>query len=229
MEDGGELGLHRDALVQLLLRNETRHRRMARLLGLALLLLTGALALLTAVVFGGRARQSPESQPMIHPQTYSPGLSVQQKQDFSNPSAMLTAPLGNSVTRSYLEWEIEIGNAFCRGGFNYSKGRLVVPRRGIYRVFLQVTYEEKADFICNDTLRLTNTVFYFRDTYKKNVPLLTSVDTVNCSQKLWIKTLYTAGLFSLDAGGQLHVNSSHPELIDNRETNVFFGAELLPQ
>ncbi|XP_037339396.2 lymphotoxin-alpha-like isoform X2 [Pungitius pungitius] len=211
MEDGGELGLHRDALVQLLLRNETRHRRMARLLGLALLLLTGALALLTAVVFGGRARQSPESQPMIHPQTYSP------------------APLGNSVTRSYLEWEIEIGNAFCRGGFNYSKGRLVVPRRGIYRVFLQVTYEEKADFICNDTLRLTNTVFYFRDTYKKNVPLLTSVDTVNCSQKLWIKTLYTAGLFSLDAGGQLHVNSSHPELIDNRETNVFFGAELLPQ
>lgn len=62
MEDDAERGAQRDALIQLLRRSETRHRRAARMLGLALLLLTGALALLTAAVFGGRARQPPESQ-----------------------------------------------------------------------------------------------------------------------------------------------------------------------
>lgn len=44
----------------------------------------------------------------------------------------------------------------------------------------------------------------------------------------WSKSLYTAGLFFLEAKSILRVKSSHTELIAKREYQVFFGAELLP-
>lgn len=103
----------------------------------------------------------------------------------------------------------------------------MVPRNGIYRVFLQITYESKIDLKC-DKLRLNNRVVVFREIYTDNVPILSSVDTVSCSVEPWSKSLYTAGLFSLEAKSILRVKSSHPELIAKREYQVFFGAELLP-
>ncbi|XP_068590403.1 lymphotoxin-alpha-like [Cebidichthys violaceus] len=230
---GGEAGLHRqDVLIELLRQKETRHRRTAQLLAVALiLLLSGALALLVPVVFGGRGQQRANSQPMMQPYKHSSGVSVEQQQqkDFKNPSAMLTAPKGDNVIGKYLEWESEDGNAFCHGGFNYSSGNLSVPRNGIYRVFLQITYESKDNLKCDDELRLTNSVFLIWDAYNINVPLLSSVDSVSCSMEQWSKTLYTAGLFSLEANGRLRVKSSHPDLIVKSEYKVFFGAELLPQ
>lgn len=104
----------------------------------------------------------------------------------------------------------------------------MVPRNGIYRVFLQITFESKNNLKC-DELRLTNRVFFFRDTYADDVPFLSSVDSVRCSMEPWSKSLYTAGLFFLEANSILRVKSSHPELIVKKEYQVFFGAELLPQ
>lgn len=141
-----------------------------------------------------------------------------------------SAPEGDITEGDYLEWESDSGNAFCLGGFNYSSGNLVVPRSGIYRVFLQITYESTDDLKClGDELRLTNRVVFIRDTYDIDVPLLSSVDTVSCSMEQWSKSLYTAGLFRLEANCRLRVTSSHPELIVKKEYQVFFGAELLPQ
>lgn len=105
-----------------------------------------------------------------------------------------------------------------------------MPRNGIYRVFLQITYESKDDIDCrSDELRLTNVISLYQDSYTMNIPLLSSVDTVSCSMEQWSKSLYTAGLFSLEANGRLRVTSSHPDLIVGQEHQVFFGAELLPQ
>uniref|UniRef100_A0A8C2WE81 THD domain-containing protein n=1 Tax=Cyclopterus lumpus TaxID=8103 RepID=A0A8C2WE81_CYCLU len=133
----------------------------------------------------------------------------------------------NNFNGKYLEWERLAGRAFCNGGFNYSSGNLMVPRLGIYRVFLQITYESKNNLECDEELRLSNSVFLIRDDYKTHVPLLSSVDTLSCSMKQWSKTLYTAGLFSLEADSRLQVTSSHPSLIVESESKVFFGAELL--
>ncbi|XP_035514845.1 lymphotoxin-alpha-like isoform X2 [Morone saxatilis] len=154
-----------------------------------------------------------------------------QHEDFKNPSAMLTAPTGNITNGEYLEWETMTGNTFCHGGFNYSNGVLVVPRNGIYRVFLQITYQRKGDPWCDhsDEMTLRNTVFVYRETYTKYMPLLSSVDTVSCSMTKWTKSLYAAGLFSLEANCRLTVTSSHPQLIVQKESEMFFGAELLPQ
>lgn len=75
--------------------------------------------------------------------------------------------------------------------------------------------------------RLTNMVYVFRETYQEDWPLLSSVDTVPCAEDEWSKTLYTAGLFHLDANSKLRVTSSHSHLIAEKEFQVFFGAELL--
>lgn len=141
----------------------------------------------------------------------------------------LLAPKGEIPDGEYLEWENKDGHAYCHGGFNYSSGNLVVPMNGIYRVFLQITYESKEDYECPDVLRLATVVLLFRETYAENVPLLSSVDTVSCSMEPWSKSLYTAGLFSLEANCRLRVTSSNPGLIVQKEYQVFFGAELLPQ
>lgn len=119
-----------------------------------------------------------------------------------------------------------MGNAFCRGGFSYSGGRLLVPRAGLYRVFLQVTYASNCS---SGKTMLTNTVLHFRASYPADVPLLTSADVVDCSVERWTKSLYAAGLFFLEAGSQLRVTSSRPRLVVHREQQTFFGAELLLQ
>ncbi|XP_051278341.1 lymphotoxin-alpha [Dicentrarchus labrax] len=235
MEDDGcgeHAGLHRQhTMIQFLHQKVTGLQRMALFLAVVLLLLfTVALALLIVVVHGGRGHRLPESQPSSHSQD----ISVRQHQHevFKNPSAMLTAPKGNITNGKYLEWETMDGNAFCHGGFNYSSGDLVVPRNGIYRVFLQITYERKEDHGCDhldDEIRLRNKVFVYRETYKQYMLLLSSVDTVSCSMTQWTKSLYAAGLFSLEANCRLRVTSSHPQLIVPRESEMFFGAELLPQ
>uniref|UniRef100_A0A8D2ZDR9 THD domain-containing protein n=1 Tax=Scophthalmus maximus TaxID=52904 RepID=A0A8D2ZDR9_SCOMX len=129
------------------------------------------------------------------------------------------------IEGEYLEWESEKGNAHCRGGFNYSGGGLVVPRTAIYRVFLQVTYERRKE--CSGQLRLSNSVFFITESYKHNVLLLSSVDTVSSSLEHWRKSLYTAGSFHLEAGGRLRVTSSHRECVVDREELLFFGAEHL--
>lgn len=143
----------------------------------------------------------------------------------------LSAPtelFSNYLPADHLKWEIKGGNAFCQGGFSYANGSLVVPRDGIYRVFLQITYESKG--ICSDDswLKLINTVYSFSDGYQDKTKLLSSVDTVSCSLKQWSKSLYTSGLFELEADTSLSVMSSHPDLIVRKEEQVFFGAELLP-
>lgn len=224
---GGETRYRQQTLIQFLRQKDTRLQRMARFLSVAVLLLISmTLASLIATVYGARCHQSPESQPTMLP---LPGITIEQQQrkDLNNPSAMLTAPKGNVTDADYLEWESHDGHAFCHGGFSYSSGNLVVPRNGIYRVFLQITYESTKDIQCPSSV--TSTVYLFRETYNNNVRLLSSVDTVTCSMEQWSKSLYTAGLFFLETNCRLRVKSSHPDLIVKREYEVFFGAELLPQ
>ena len=141
---------------------------------------------------------------------------------------LFSPPVGSNINSQYLKWESELGYAYCHGGFNYYDEKLVVPRDGYYRVFLQITYESPE--LCLGDLRLSNDVFYIHDSYNDSITLLSSVDTVgNCNMKQWRKSMYTAGLFKLKANGRLHVRSSKHKLIVQDENLVFFGAELLAQ
>lgn len=99
-----------------------------------------------------------------------------------------------------------------------------MPQTGLYRVFLQITYEKNQD---DTELNLLNNVYYYSDDYPKDKCILSSVDTV-MSDEQWRKSLYTSGMFELKANGVLRVTSSHPQLIVQNEHMVFFGAERLP-
>lgn len=138
------------------------------------------------------------------------------------------APKVKDTSETYLQWESRDGHSFLRGGFSYSNGSLKVPKDGCYRVFLQITYESGSESHDGFNNRLANTVYIFRETYKEDWSLLSSVDTIPHTSEEWSKTLYTAGLFLLEANSKLRVKSSHCHLIAEKEYQVFFGAELLP-
>lgn len=229
---GGEAGAHREnTLIQLLRRKETRFRRISQVLAVALVvLILGTVSLLVLVLRGERGPPLPDKQLMTQPDGHPPGVRFEQQQQevLKHPSAMLTAPKGNNVNGKYLEWDSVIGHAFCQGDVSYSNGNLVVPRKGNYRVFVQITYESNGNIMCNNELRLMHKVFLFQDNYPDDVALLSSVDSVSCSMKQWSKSLYTAGIFSLQANSTLRVMSTQPQLIVKNEDQVFFGAELLP-
>ncbi|XP_061880184.1 lymphotoxin-alpha-like [Entelurus aequoreus] len=187
------------------------------------------------VSMNNRAKSSAEppiagAQSAKHAGRYSPDHSRQQQKDEDkNPSALLTAPEGIATDGQYLRWGTEHHNAHLHGGFSYSDGSLVVPRTGLYRVFLQVTYWIPDDFKYDTCpLRLENIVYIFRTSYKADMPLLSTKRTLACSTKNWYETVYTAASFELDARSKLRVTSTLEHLISTDATSVFFGAELLP-
>ncbi|XP_057688425.1 lymphotoxin-alpha-like isoform X2 [Corythoichthys intestinalis] len=193
-----------------------------------------ALCLLCAAVFGlvllllrrGCPQSpAPDSKSEVHVDGTSSALRHSQKDEYQ--SALLTAPFGNKTNGKYLLWESKKGNAYCHGGILYSNGNLVLPSKGVYRVFLQITYESNGDFTCEGFVKLVNKVFLYRVTYTKDVPLLASVDTVSCSTNQWSKSLHTSGIFDLEANSTLRVTSEHVNLISSKEYLVFFGAELI--
>lgn len=128
---------------------------------------------------------------------------------------------------AYLQWENNIGNAHCHGGFNYSNGDLVVPRKAMYRVFLQITFIINCEEDPKTERKVWNNVYVYSDAYEVDTTLLSSVDMVACRGHSWYKSMYTAGLFFLEANDRLRVKSSDPKLIAKNEQEVFFGAELL--
>lgn len=126
----------------------------------------------------------------------------------------------------YLLWMHNLGNAHCHGGFRYNDGELVVPREGMYRVFLQITYECSTS--PEDVSTLKHQVLLFHQQYINGRSLLRSVHTLGCTGERWTTSLHTDGLFHLPANSTLRVKSSHAHLITKNEDCVFFGAELRP-
>ncbi|XP_022075810.1 lymphotoxin-alpha-like [Acanthochromis polyacanthus] len=230
---GGEAGLHRHhSADQQLIQRVTRLYRMAQFtVVLLLLLLSGALALLITVGLGGRCHVSPDGEVKVSPDSHSEDVNIEQgterfqsNTDVQTPSAMLTAYRGNQIVGEYLQWEI----GHCEGGFHYSNGDLVVPKDGFYRVFLQITYQSNGEHCPKAEMKLNNKVLCFTDSYPTDTPLLTSDDTVKCNKELWTKSLYTSGLFKLEANARLRVNATYPTFIARNNYEVFFGAERLP-
>lgn len=139
----------------------------------------------------------------------------------------LSAPKGNITNGRYLLWQHTLGEAHIDGGFRYSNGSLMVPRKGLYRVFLQALYEiESSDCDRTPFLMVSSWVYVFRQGDGKDRPLLTAVDTVACKQNVK-KSLFTSGIFRLDTNDKLHVTSSHPDLMRKNEFQSFFGAQLV--
>ncbi|XP_028313909.1 LOW QUALITY PROTEIN: lymphotoxin-alpha [Gouania willdenowi] len=115
--------------------------------------------------------------------------------------------VGTTTIGKYLQWESNEGHAFCHGGFNYSSGLWWFPKKGIYRVFLQITYE--GDDCSEPEINLYSRVFVHSERYPLHTALLSASDIVKCGPWTWRKSLYSAGLHKLEAKSRLHVNATH--------------------
>ncbi|XP_076005601.1 lymphotoxin-alpha-like [Genypterus blacodes] len=215
-----------NGILQLLQQREARLQRRVRLLMAGVLLLISVnLPLLLLCVLGGSHKQ------IIQDERSPFGVSSKQQQSThsAHPSALLTALANYSTGMNNLEWESKDGNAHCDGGFNYSKGNLIVPIKGNYNVYLQITYESYENWSCFEHVLLEFWVNRRPREYASNIPLLSAVETVDCSWKPFKKSLYTSAVFSLEASDMLSVQSRNPELIAVKESKVFFGAVLVPE
>ncbi|XP_019716476.1 tumor necrosis factor ligand superfamily member 15 isoform X1 [Hippocampus comes] len=216
---------------QLSQRNARRTSRLGQVgticaVHLSLFMLSTALLVLVLVVLRGGCSQSPASKSVVHGGSLSSALRSRPHKN-KVEAAMLTAPHDKKTVEEYLLWESVNGNAHLHGGFRYSNGSLVIPTKGLYRVFLQLTYESNTE--SKFDLKLSNTVVLYHDSYPSDVTLLSSVDTVSHSTKQWSKSLHTSGIFLMKANSRLRVKSANANLISSEEHLVFFGAELLSQ
>ncbi|XP_010874517.2 tumor necrosis factor [Esox lucius] len=165
----------------------------------------------------------------------SPSDSEQQQHAATIPSAHLTAPRSfNNSKREYLEWEDHFGHVHL-SEFKYHDGDLIVPRDGIYKVYLQITFRRPGNFQCDtDVFILTQKVLLYAANYPENVDLLAASDIVYCmpnSEEMpyWEKSPNTSGVFKLNAGDKLRVKNGNRfhELMLLQEDKTFFGAHLI--
>uniref|UniRef100_A0A3B3CT40 THD domain-containing protein n=1 Tax=Oryzias melastigma TaxID=30732 RepID=A0A3B3CT40_ORYME len=96
----------------------------------------------------------------------------------------------NQTSGQQIQWETEVGNAFYHGGFSYADGDLVVPRSGMYRVFLQVTFQIPK---CENQVLSCN-VSSWSEAYPQYEEILKTDDFVkdDNSNMDCTKTLYTS-------------------------------------
>ncbi|KAL0979562.1 hypothetical protein UPYG_G00186590 [Umbra pygmaea] len=151
-----------------------------------------------------------------------------------NPCAHLTAPSTfNNYESNYLKWEDQLGLAQLRE-FTYQDGDLIVPRDGMYKVYLQITFRMPGDFNCReDVFVISQTVKLFAMSYQKDTNLLTASDTVYCKTQTethyWETSPYISGVFKLEAGDKLRVwkDNMYQEMMLLEEDKTFFGAHLI--
>uniref|UniRef100_A0A3B4ATC3 THD domain-containing protein n=1 Tax=Periophthalmus magnuspinnatus TaxID=409849 RepID=A0A3B4ATC3_9GOBI len=122
-------------------------------------------------------------------------------------------------------WGIRKARRVSRLSMTVSNGNLSVSTEGLYRLYLQVTFEfihkaygkcqrcTDSEPMCDKDLKmfLEISVQRFSNSYKSFRTLLSSQDTMSCSHD-WSKTMITTGVFLLDANTKLRVKLQHSEL-----------------
>ncbi|TRY55482.1 hypothetical protein DNTS_027871 [Danionella cerebrum] len=81
---------------------------------------------------------------------------------------------------------------------------LEVLRTGIYRICLQITYKHITE--AEQNVSLQQDVYITSDKYENEILQLTSMEAVNFDY--WRKSLFTEGIFELDAGDKLFIRAN---------------------
>ncbi|KAG7476786.1 hypothetical protein MATL_G00086520 [Megalops atlanticus] len=186
------------------------------------------LASLALLFFVQRSQDNSSSCKHVVP---APENGVHQRQvDVQNetPVAHLTGQ-HNKNPNQYIPWQHEMGKGAVRG-FTYDTQThaLIIPRKGVYNVYMQFTYRKPSSLNCSQFLVLNPSVFKFSSSYPTVENLMVAYDTVGCDEQWVYKSIYSAGTFELEQGDKLMVNSTYPHLVDfTDDKKTYFGAYLI--
>ncbi|XP_059921682.1 uncharacterized protein LOC132468054 [Gadus macrocephalus] len=140
----------------------------------------------------------------------------------SGPKNDRKSPICRTVKEeAVVQWDKE---PKLRGGFKYDEqDRLVVPIKGRYWVYFQLSYSNGQGNKSCRPLLLDQVVFQVRESYAKKEILLQAKDTVVDPQNTFSKTLQASAAFDLAAGDRLFVVTNSPGLLS---TEGHLGADL---
>ncbi|XP_067825582.1 tumor necrosis factor ligand superfamily member 15-like [Heptranchias perlo] len=147
------------------------------------------------------------------------------------PRAHLTAKITSFdyVDGEYLalQWEDRNGLAFTKGELNYQNKALIIPKKGEYFVYSQVSFRGTGTR-SNKCEHITHIVTKLTSSYPEPTQLLSSTKSICEEQNRWLVPIYLGAIFQLDEGDRLVVNVSSVTQVDfTNEHKTFFGTFLL--
>ncbi|XP_048204140.1 lymphotoxin-beta isoform X1 [Perognathus longimembris pacificus] len=135
-----------------------------------------------------------------------------------------------------LGWEAEKEEAFLSSGARFSgAGGLALPLDGLYYLYCQVGYRGRAPAgraPRGGAFTLRSSLYRTGGAYGPGSPelLLESAETVvpgRGAAPFWFTSVGFGGLVRLRGGERVHVNISHPQMVDYRRGKTFFGAVMV--
>ncbi|KAM4834722.1 lymphotoxin-beta isoform 2-T2 [Thomomys bottae] len=139
-----------------------------------------------------------------------------------------------------LGWEAKKEEAFLSSGAQLSgSGGLALPLDGLYYLYCQVGYRGRAP-PAGRAFTLRSSLYRTGGAYGQGSPelLLEGAETVapgrvgapgrlEYAAPFWFTSVGFGGLVQLRGGERVHVNISHPHMVDYRRGKTFFGAVMV--
>ncbi|XP_041843841.1 tumor necrosis factor b (TNF superfamily, member 2) [Melanotaenia boesemani] len=134
-----------------------------------------------------------------------------------------------------LEWTHHQGQGFAQGGFRLEENQIIIPQKGLYFVYSQVSFRVS----CSDDEEgagrrftpLSHRIWRFSNSLGSKVSLMSAVRSA-CQNGLgsgqgWYNTIYLGAVFQLNKGDKLWTETNQLSELDTDEGKNFFGAFAL--
>ncbi|XP_076126123.1 tumor necrosis factor-like isoform X1 [Alosa pseudoharengus] len=159
------------------------------------------------------------------------GERTQNTQRMPRPNAHLVAVC--SDVDGVLSWQ-NSSKEDLNMEYNDSERSLVIPKKGFYIIYLQISYRFTENFICKgDNVVLIHEVIkrsLLRYSYTKPKNVISSLETVSCTEKYWGRTTHSMARIFFRKEDRLQVKlSSNWSLVDiygPHGTKTFWGVYL---
>ncbi|KAL2092483.1 hypothetical protein ACEWY4_012281 [Coilia grayii] len=155
----------------------------------------------------------------------------------NNPSSLKSPHAHLTVADPFaadgiISWNLD---SFYNMTYNSSNRSLLIPKSGLYSIYLQVIYYNKnlaTDKTCERQRFLVHEVTRKSKRYQfVTVPIITAKETVSCKEdkeEHWSRTIHSTTRLSLDKGDELQVKIQHPaskfvDMAGKPYTKTFWG------
>lgn len=133
-----------------------------------------------------------------------------------------------------LTWSDNIDQAFYQGGLKLKNNKIIIPKRGLYFVYSQVSFnvncQVNRDEAEGEIVHLRHVVNRETNVFDGKRPLLQAMRT-SCkrgtSEERWYGAINLGAVFNLEEGDQLSTETAPLKSIDGDSGKNFFGVFAL--